>query len=52
MQRGYKRLTKEPTLRGFVLRLQAKATADSEGLSHPEQEYLVAIDRVAKKEAE
>lgn len=42
----------EPTLRGFVARVQAKSATDSESLSYPEQKYLEAMDRVAKKESE
>ena len=45
-------MTEEPTLRGFVARVQAKSATDSESLSYPEQKYLEAMDRVAKKESE
>ena len=42
-------MTSEPTLRGFVARVQAKSATDSEGLSYLEQKYLEAMDRVAKQ---
>ena len=42
-------MTAEPTLPGFVARLQAKSVADSEELSYSEQKYLEAMDRVAKQ---
>ena len=47
-----RKMTEEPTLRGFVARVLAKSATDSEGLSYSEQKYLEAMDRVAKKESE
>ena len=40
-------MTEEPTLRGFIARLQAKST-DAE-LSYSERKYVEAVERVAKK---
>ena len=45
-------MTEEPTLRGFVARLQAKSAVDGEGLSYPERKYVEAVERVAKKQNE
>jgi hypothetical protein len=45
-------MIEEPTLRGFVARVQAKSVTDSEGLSYSEQKYLEAVDRAVKKESE
>ena len=42
-------MIKEPTLRGFVARLQAKSIADAEKLSFMECKYMEAADRVAKR---
>ena len=41
-------MTEEPTLRGFVARLQAKF-ADGEELSYMECKYMEAAERVKKK---
>ena len=41
-------MTKEPTLRGFIARLQAKSAADAK-LSYAERKYVEAVERVAKK---
>ena len=43
-------MTEEPTLRGFVARLQAKSATDGERLSYSERKYVEAVERVAKKE--
>ena len=40
-------MTEEPTLPGFVSRLQAKS--DSEGLSYMERKYKEAAERIAKR---
>lgn len=42
-------MTEDPTLPGFVARLQAQRTADSESLSYVEQKYLEAVERVKKR---
>ena len=42
-------MTSEPTLPGFVARLQAKSAADGEELSFMEREYIKAMKRVEKK---
>lgn len=42
-------MIEEPTLRGFVARLQAQRTADSEKLSYVERKYLEAVERVKKR---
>ena len=44
-----RKMTEEPTLRGFVARVRAKSDADSEGLSYTERKYIEAADRVAKR---
>lgn len=41
------KMTEEPTLRGFVARLQAKFTADSEALSYMERKYIATANRRA-----
>ena len=41
-------MTEEPTLRGFIARLQAKSATDGE-LSYAERKYAEAVERVAKK---
>ena len=42
-------MTEEPTLRGFVARLQAKSVTDGEELSYMERKYIEATERVKKK---
>lgn len=42
-------MTEEPTLRGFVARVQAKSAVDGEKVSYMERKYLKAVERVAKK---
>ena len=42
-------MTEEPTLRGFVARLQAKSVADGEKLSYMERKYMEVAERVKKK---
>jgi len=42
-------MTEEPTLRGFVARLQEKSTAGGEKLSYMERKYIEAAERVARK---
>ena len=41
-------MTEEPTLRGFIARLQAKSAADVE-LSYAERKYAEAVKRVKKR---
>ena len=40
-------MTEEPTLPGFIARLQAKS--DSEGLSYMERKYIEAVERIKKR---
>ena len=40
-------MTEEPTLHGFIARLQAKA--DSEELSYTERKYEEAAERIKKR---
>ena len=42
-------MTEEPTLHGFVARLQAKLVTDGEELSYMERKYIEAAERIAKK---
>jgi len=42
-------MTEEPSLRGFVARLQAKSDTNSEGLSYMERKYTKAVKRLAKR---
>ena len=39
----------EPTLHGFIARLQAKSAADGEGLSYMERKYIEAAKRIEKR---
>ena len=43
----YLKTTEEPTLRGFVARLQAKSAVDGEKLSDTERKYLATANRHA-----
>ena len=45
-------MSEEPTLRGFVARLQAKSVADGEGVSFMERKYLATANRLIAAEAE
>lgn len=42
-------MSEEPTLRGFVARLQAKSVVDGEELSYMERKYIEAAERVKKR---
>jgi len=42
-------MTEEPSLRGFVARLQAKSDTNSEGLTFMERKYKEAVERIKKR---
>ena len=42
-------MSEEPTLRGFVARVQAKSDTGSEEVTYMEHKYLEAAERVKKK---
>jgi len=42
-------MTEEPSLRGFIARLQAKSDTNSEGLTFMERKYKEAVERVKNK---
>ena len=46
------KMTEEPTLRGFVARLQAKSAVDCEKLSYMERKYLATANRLIAAESE
>jgi len=42
-------MTEEPTLSGFVARLQAKSDTNNEGLTFMERKYIEAKERRTKR---
>lgn len=46
---GAKAMTEEPTLHGFIARLQAKSDTNSEGLSFIERKYIEAVEKIKKR---
>ena len=42
-------MTEEPTLPGFVARMQAKSVTDGEELSYMERKYIEAAERIKKR---
>ena len=42
-------MTEEPTLHGFIARLQAKSDMNCEGLSSIERKYIETMEKIKKK---
>ena len=42
-------MTEEPTLRGFIARMQTKSDSDGEELSYMERKYIEAAERIKKR---
>ena len=47
--RKEKEMTAEPTLRGFIARLQAKSAADGKELSFIERKYIEVVEKRKKR---